>query len=212
MRLTDYFEDTIVINGITYNLDFTFDNVLRVYELQADDSVSNANKINLMFDNLVIDCDQELDFNVKAQAIEKILTELIAKDNMKEQHEQYPDQEAQQTTEKTHDFIQDADLIYASFLYDYNIDLFEQQGLMHWNKFIALFNNLSQKTVFKQVVKIRTDPLPKPNKHNMKERSNLIKAKQFYSLDKSNEAIENKVNSAFDDLARTFKAAAEKGR
>lgn len=210
MRLTDYFEDEIEINSELYKLDFSFDNILRIYELKDDVLVSDIGKINIMFDNLVIDFDQEIDLPTKSEIVSKILNELIEQDNIKEQYEQDERQEDNEPIEKTHDFAQDADLIYASFLYDYNIDLLEQQGKMHWKKFIALFNNLSQKSAFKQVVKIRTEPLPKRTKDNSKDVDNLIKAKQFYSLDKSKEAIENKVNSTFDALAHTFKATAKK--
>ncbi|PGC44944.1 Gp15 family bacteriophage protein, partial [Bacillus wiedmannii] len=47
------------------------------------------------------------------------------------------------------DFTIDAERIFSSFLFDYNINLIEQQGKLLWNEFLALFNNLSEETTMK---------------------------------------------------------------
>ena len=43
------------------------------------------------------------------------------------------------------DFKQDSSYIYSSFLMDYGIDLIEQQGKLHWQKFISLFRDFLKK-------------------------------------------------------------------
>ena len=74
--------------------------------------------------------------------------------------------EKKDTTEvkKTFDFIQDAEYIYSAFFECYKIDLFEQFNKLHWQKFIALFKGLNDATRFMQIVAIRAQPIPKPNK------------------------------------------------
>ena len=62
--------------------------------------------------------------------------------------------------EKSFDIEQDAEFIYASFLYDYNIDLFEQQGKLDYRKFIALLRSLSSDTKLQKVIEIREMDIP----------------------------------------------------
>lgn len=66
-------------------------------------------------------------------------------------------------SEKSLDYIQDAELIYAAFLQDYGIDLIDQQDKLHFLKFKALLNSLSEKTRLMQVVQIRLQDLPNDN-------------------------------------------------
>lgn len=51
-------------------------------------------------------------------------------------------------------FSGDADIIYASFLEKYGIDLLKED--MHWFKFCSLFSSLSQDNPFSAVMNIRT--------------------------------------------------------
>lgn len=58
---------------------------------------------------------------------------------------------------------------------------------------MALFNGLSDDTKIMQIISIRSRPLPKPTKYNAEERRQLIKLKQLYKLNLSEE--ERKSNS-----------------
>lgn len=116
--------------------------------------------------------------------------------------------EKKDTTEvkKTFDFIQDAEYIYSAFFECYKIDLFEQFNKLHWQKFIALFKGLNDATRFMQIVAIRAQPIPKPNKYNGEEISRLIKNKQLYALEVSQEEREEQLakglNNLFDALIK----------
>src|SRR5690625_3825659 len=83
--------------------------------------------------------------------------------------------------EKAYDLVQDAEYIYASFMHTYHIDLFEQQGKLHWKKFKALLNGLGEDTIFSRIVGIRTADLP-TGKGTSKERERLRKLKRKYAL------------------------------
>lgn len=52
------------------------------------------------------------------------------------------------------DFEQDADAIYASFMMDYRVDLFEVDYL-HWYKFRALLAGLSEGTALQERIRLR---------------------------------------------------------
>ncbi|MFE3747190.1 Gp15 family bacteriophage protein, partial [Bacillus subtilis] len=73
-----------------------------------------------------------------------------------------------------------AEYIYASFLFDYNLDLFEQQGKLHWRKFQALLKGLSEDAKFSKVIEIRTMKLPKEGE----ERKRIQELKRIYALNK----------------------------
>lgn len=204
MRLTDRFDDSITIDGKDYALDLSFDNVLRIYELKDDDEIDDYTKIEYMFEMLVIGGESlDLSIEQKSMIVEKIFdTFILVESNYKDQQET---QNAEESAKKIWDINKDAELIYASFLYDYNIDLFEQQGKLHWRKFIALLNGLSEDSPFMQVVRIRTMEIPKPNKYNAKERETIRKLKRLYALDQEPSGIDR----AFDAIARRLGKAGE---
>jgi hypothetical protein len=104
---------------------------------------------------------------------------------------------------KEYDFNVDAERIYASFLMDYNIDLHQERGKMHWKKFIALLSGLSEKTPFMQVVNIRTMDIPKETKHNQKERQKIIKLQDKYSLATPEEKLAA-MDAQFDSVANSL--------
>ncbi len=109
---------------------------------------------------------------------------------------------------KTFDFLQDGIYIYSSFMADYGIDLFEEQGKMHWWKFISLFQGLSDKTKMHEVISIRQRPIPQPNKHNADEIKRLHELKAFYALDISQEEREQNFKNGIARLAESLKAKA----
>lgn len=80
------------------------------------------------------------------------------------------------------DFMEDAPFIYASFMSDYGIDLIEERGKLHWYKFVALSSGLTEHTKMREIIAIRTRPIPAANKYNAKERETLTKLKAAYAL------------------------------
>ncbi len=79
------------------------------------------------------------------------------------------------------DIKRDADLIYASFLSEYGIDLIDQQGKLHWHKFQALLQGLSSESILQKVIQIR---LWKPRKGESSEyKASMRKLQEYYSLE-----------------------------
>jgi hypothetical protein len=87
-------------------------------------------------------------------------------------------QEENQT--KTFDFTKDAEIIYASFFSEYHMDLVEMQGILHWNKFIALLNYLDDESKFKQIVGIRTMKVPSSQEASQEYIDHIRKMKDTY--------------------------------
>ncbi|WP_179107286.1 Gp15 family bacteriophage protein [Sediminibacillus massiliensis] len=210
MKLTDWLDDTLIVQGVELKLDMAFDNVLRLFELQKDKDFTDTEKIEQMFEMLVINCgDIELSIYDKSELVGFIFDKFILNQEDEEEPEEDDDnQEESSTPKKTYDLEKDADLIFASFLMDYNMDLFEYQGRLHWKKFIALLTGLSERTPFKKVIEIRTCDVPERNKHNAKDVDKLLKLKRLHKLDKP--SVES-INQTFDQLGAAFIASAKGG-
>ncbi|OTN76722.1 hypothetical protein A5886_001801 [Enterococcus sp. 8G7_MSG3316] len=83
--------------------------------------------------------------------------------------------------QKVLDIEIDADLIFSSFMYAYQINLFDQQGILPWSSFKALLHNLPADTALKRVIKIRMwEPSDGDSAEYKEEMKNL---QMYYALD-----------------------------
>lgn len=176
-------EKTVDIGGKLYEVDMSYDNILRLYELLNDEEIDDRVQVEIA---LVMLLGVELDVNiqVKSDILRQIYTELIAGDLQMEQAvdiQGNPMPEVAKGNNPPYSIKQDAEYIYASFMQDYQIDLFEQQGKLDWRKFLALLDGLKGDTRFKEVVNIRTMELPS-GKGSAKQREKINKAKKAYQL------------------------------
>ena len=80
---------------------------------------------------------------------------------------------------KLFDFEKDFDYIYASFMSEYGIDLFESD--IHWHKFLNLLRSLSDESIFKKVVSYRGADLSKIKDKDKK--AYLRYMKHLYALE-----------------------------
>lgn len=192
--LTNRFDDKIEIEDEAYNLDLSFDNVLRILELFNDDEYPPYDRLLYAYEMLVIDGPEINDPETLDKIIYRTYKEALGID--------FKDQ-TPQTERKVMDMYEDASYIYASFLQDYNIDLIEMQGKLHYKKFQALLNGLTEKTKLKEVIGIRTMEIPRSTKHNSKQRESIIKMKRAYRLKGSTDPhlVADKVDTMFDNLA-----------
>ncbi|WP_054634816.1 Gp15 family bacteriophage protein [Thalassobacillus sp. C254] len=200
MKLTDRFDDRIIFKGDVLHLDMAFDKVLRSFELWDDDKFTEVEKIEIFLEMFVTEKEKVkgLAYKEKVTLFNEVFGSFIL--NASDKKEQSNQGEISTIpNKKIYDINKDAEYIYASFLFDYNIDLFEQQGKLHWRKFQALLSNLSDKTKFKQVVSIRKEEIPTQTKYNQKERERLIELKRIYRLEGA-ETIQE-IDAKFDHLA-----------
>ncbi|EEP6661046.1 hypothetical protein HCD36_002807 [Listeria monocytogenes] len=190
--------DIYEYEGKEYKLDLAFDNVLRVIELTEDNSLSDVFRANLAIDVLFVDDmpwprsneeDEYANIEEKSLVLIDIFTNYIVKENDDGLLYDIDGNKMPSATNNNDDaeeiasysLTQDADYIYASFLQDYNIDLLESQGEMHWYKFRALLESLRDDTTIKTIIGIRQAELPS-GKGTEKERNELIKLKNRYKL------------------------------
>ncbi|EBD1586499.1 bacteriophage Gp15 family protein [Listeria monocytogenes] len=191
-------DDIYEYEGKEYKLDLAFDNVLRVIDLTEDNSLSDVFRANLAIDVLFADDmpwprsneeDKYANIEEKSLVLIDIFTNYIVKENddgllydidgNKMPSATNNNDEAEEIA--SYSLTQDADYIYASFLQDYNIDLLDSRGKMHWYKFRALLESLRDDTTIKTIIGIRQAELPS-GKGTEKERNELIKLKNRYKL------------------------------
>ncbi|WP_168371033.1 Gp15 family bacteriophage protein [Sporolactobacillus laevolacticus] len=203
MSLKQKLDDTITIDGVAYNLDLSFDNVLRWYDLMNDKSIDDIGKVEIAFDMFVVDC--ETDIKIKLYTVQRIIDEyVVGKQEPNDGSAKPPDQK------QYYSFDKDAEFIFASFLQEYGIDLLDQQGIMRWEKFVALLNGMRDKTKFRQIIGIRAAELPTGNdEYSVKERERLQELKQIYALDK-NQSVEEQ-DAAMDGMFKSLVNMAKKG-
>lgn len=83
--------------------------------------------------------------------------------------------------------------------FDYGIDLLDQKDKMRWEKFRALFNNLSPKSPFKRIVEIRqrdTSDL------KGKALTDLVEAQNYYALKgQSTNEVDDAIGAMFEMLS-----------
>lgn len=184
-KLTDQLVDSIEINGKTYSVDMSYDNILRLTEMLNDPELSDEIQILLGIE-MLFDDPLEMPIEEKVLAFKEAFNALVGQSQ--EEEVEYdimgnpmPKVVNEEGSEVSYDLEQDAEYIYASFLQDYGIDLFEQQGKLHWYQFKALLAGLSETTKFKRVIEIRQMPLP-TGKNSGKHRAEVEKIKKAYAL------------------------------
>ncbi|PGX01676.1 hypothetical protein COE40_19095 [Bacillus cereus] len=204
-KLTDRNRDVYTWADVPIELNLSFDNILKIMELFDDDSVNNRAKPNIALLMLIVDKNllSQLDPPKKEKLLidvfkDKLNIDLSSNKKINEMTETMGNEGDEQPPEiPVVNFTLDAEMIFASFLYDYGINLFDQQGVLQWNEFLALFNNLSEKTPMRTAIYYRTCEIPKKDKHNAEERKQIKKMKERYELPEAKVIREQMAYEAF---------------
>lgn len=195
--LTHSPKSSFVFRGLEFNVDLSFDNILRMFDLFQDDMFGAYEKIIVALEMLVLEYDflENLTFEEHFYIYEFIMKEFLGIELGKK--------ESDSSSKKVMDWSKDAGLIYASFLSEYKMDLHEQMGKLHWETFSILLANLGDKTAFKQVVSYRTMKIPSTKEASEDYRNHVKKMKQLYSLEEPRDNLEN-LEHTLDTVASTF--------
>lgn len=174
--------DEISFNGVSYALDLSFDNVLRLFEMFDDNRISNHVKIETALKMLIGDDLGDLSIEEKDKVLFEIIDNVVTGEDDEEIIEYdlagNPMPVQHDEDEVVFDMIQDSEYIFSSFMYDYGINLIKEQGKLHWYEFKSLLNGLSEDSKLMRVIDIRTMDTPKKGK----EREQVIKLKKHYAL------------------------------
>ena len=196
LSLTEPLKSSYTYQGKEYQIDLSFDNVIRMYNLLEDDTFQDSEKIVIAFEMFFGFEPKDAEFAMKA--IDEI-TGYISKSAYGNDPVESDVVSSEVNTHKLFSYTQDAGAIYASFKQQYNIDLISEQGKMHWDVFKALFDGLDENTYFRKILDIRRKDV---SDLQGKELTSAIEAQNYYELDenKTVEAQEAKVASFADSL------------
>lgn len=196
LSLTEPLKSSYTYQDKEYQIDLSFDNVIRMYNLLEDDTFQDVEKIVIAFEMFFGFEPKDAEFAMKA--IDEI-TGYISKSAYGNDPVESDVVSSEVNTQKLFSYTQDAGAIYASFKQQYNIDLIAEQGKMHWDVFKALFDGLDENTYFRKILDIRRKDV---SDLQGKELTSAIEAQNYYELDenKTVEAQEAKVASFVDSL------------
>lgn len=206
-RLTEPLEKYVSIRNKKVIVDFSFDTVILWYQLLEDQTISSEDKISIAFDNFIdhqfipaLSLEEKVEV---VDSISKYIKESPYGNNfIQESDENHVTDD--HFSNELFSYTQDAGAIYASFLFDYGIDLDLERGKLHYDKFKALLAALSEKSYFKRILSIRQ---ALPNEYEGEALANLLEAKDYYSLD-SDRSVEN-LNDQMGDIFNMLKAQAD---
>lgn len=188
---------TVICRGRRYRLRPAFDRVLKVIALWKEEELTESDKLELSLRSLVRG-HVHGDTGAKVELLNTVFDTLID-----------GGQSTRENSTPAFDFIQDAGYIYSSFLMDYGLDLYEEQGRLHWWKFLQLFRGLSDRTKIVQVMQIRSRPMPEPTKYNAEERKQLARLKAEYALHFTEAERERHFATGLKHLAATLEGMAK---
>lgn len=156
-----------------YTVNPSYDIVLDLQKMYGDSRLNDVDKINTALRMLIVRPKRiHMSTNQKMNLLQAIYDQCI----------KIPERHSPKNQQKVFDFEFDGEYIYSSFMEEYGIDLIEQRGKLHWKKFLALFQGLSEKTKIREVMKIRSMEIPSPNRHNRKEIQSIMELKSYYAL------------------------------
>ncbi|WP_283572515.1 Gp15 family bacteriophage protein [Streptococcus agalactiae] len=184
-------DDKLILNEKEYQLFLSFDNVLRVFDMWSDDEVNTLIKPKLALCMLTQTSDfKDMKTDAAMDLYEQVFEEHIKIVKPYDQVDRYdiegnilpkkPKNTVDDDEEPVMSIKYDGEFIFSSFMQAYQIDLIEQQGKLHWQKFNALLSGLPDGTKMIEVMKIRSW---KPSKgESQKEKSKMRELQEEYAL------------------------------
>lgn len=180
MQLNDPLVTSFVFEGEKYKIDLAFDTVLDVFDVLSDDTLRDYEKVEICLALLLGDQDYVLSVGLWNHIYKEYIeleSKRVLEYDMKGNLMPVCNDE---DNEKILDIKQDAEYIYASFRQAYGMDLYAQQGKLHWHVFRALLNGLPSDTIMQRIIQIR---LWEPSKGESSEyKENMRKLQKIYAL------------------------------
>ncbi|GAB2022061.1 bacteriophage Gp15 family protein [Pseudolactococcus yaeyamensis] len=176
--------DVLVYEGESYPLDISFGNILRIFEMFGDKTISDLVKFQFAL-LMLTGVNFEIDAYAARDLYQAIFDEHIKIKKIKKQHfdrqgNPLPEMKSEDDDKIHYSLTYDGDYIFASFMQAYGIDLIEVQDTLHWQKFNALLSGLPDGTKFVEVIKIRAwEPI---NGESASEKERMRKLQVAYEL------------------------------
>ncbi|WP_017767662.1 Gp15 family bacteriophage protein [Streptococcus agalactiae] len=187
-------DDKLVLKDKEYQLLLSFDRVLWVFDMWNKEHIPMELKPKLALakltnDVIFKDMDTEEALAIYAEVFEKHIQVTRAIDEVDRYDiegnvmPKRPKDDPDSDDKPLFNIKYDGEYIFSSFMQAYNIDLIEEQGRLHWQKFNALLSGLPDGTKFVEVMKIRAW---RPSKgEDAKEKQKMRELQEQYALPKN---------------------------
>lgn len=187
-------DDKLVLKDKEYQLLLSFDRVLWVFDMWNKEHIPMEVKPKLALakltnDVIFKDMDTEEALAIYAEVFEKYIQVTRAIDEVDRYDiegnvmPKRPKDDPDSDDKPLFNIKYDGEYIFSSFMQAYNIDLIEEQGRLHWQKFNALLSGLPDGTKFVEVMKIRAW---RPSKgEDAKEKQKMRELQEQYALPKN---------------------------
>lgn len=183
MKINDTTQKRVLVGGVSYKADFSFNAVLDACKILAENRLSEKDKQDLV---LWLVCPQRIPAKKKPDVLTAYFKAIESK---------------QRPGEKVLDFEQDAGFIRAAFLQAYNIDLEKSIGRLSWWTFVELLGGIPSGTKLAEIIDIRTRPIPARNKNNGEYVNALLRAKAAVAL-KNETSLQESLNRMFEAMKK----------
>lgn len=161
-------------NGLIIEVNLAYDNVLTLLELLQDEDFKPHERLYIGFELFVNDeTTERFDVETRVAFMVDMMRDLLELDIQKDTDD---------INVPAFDFLEDAGRIYSSFLYDYQIDLYQKQGILSWADFLQLLENLSEETQFQKAVGYRTMKVPRRTEYNKEDVKHIEDMKKKYAF------------------------------
>ena len=171
MNIYDEYPTEIQFDGKQIKLDLAYDNVLRVLDIQEDNTMTSLDRLEAQCVLLLARGYKDIPPAIKdRQRLLNAIFELFPKGSG--------------SGERYIDFHQDAALIRSAF-FRIGVDLLKHK--IHFFQFLELLADLPSDTALMRTVEIRQKPIPKPTKDNAEQIAALQKAKARVAIRMSEE-------------------------
>ncbi|WP_313430001.1 Gp15 family bacteriophage protein [Siminovitchia terrae] len=180
MRLNDPLVTSFSYEGKKYQIDLAFDNVLDVFDVLNDDLLRDNEKVEISLKLLLGDQSYEATVDLWNHIYESFIhTE--SKQPIEYDRKGNPMPVIEDDNKKFIDLDKDAEFIFASFQQAYGMNLYEQQGKLHWREFQSLLNGLPSDTIMQRIISIR---MWEPSKGESTEyKQTMRKLQKIHALD-----------------------------
>lgn len=174
--ITEELPENVLIDGMEYPINSSFRIGIQFERIQNGDGSDEDKIINLL--KLYYPC---IPRNLE-EAINKMLWFYRCGEEEEKEEKSRQRYQRNVSNEPAYSFVQDAPYIYAAFKEQYGLDISESD--MHWWKFIALFESLSEDTKMSRIMyyrKARTSGMPKERRAFVNEMKKLYRIKNVSS-------------------------------
>lgn len=209
LSLAHMLESTWLTNLGEFVVNLSYNNVLRWYEMTEREDMELPEKIQagwyIFFGDKGINFNTVHDFEMAAKTLEEISAYIADDPYVKAS----PDEQSFSNGIDPTDWFsykQDSEAIYASFMFDYGIDLIDEQNKLRWEKFRALFNNLSAKSPIMRIIDIRQANIADLEGQAL---SDMVQAQNYYALDNKSA---NQLDQQFGDMFNMLKLNATENK